>query len=90
MIFGFLLTKDIPALPETIRVLENYGFITIHTTLIDMPNVGGDHVILEGSPKDVADWLRPLDGFWVQKPGSAVAAQEFEVHHIAAVETEKA
>lgn len=79
MFLELLITPELKPVPETVRVVEDYGEIVI---IVEegRRSLVGDHAILEGAPEAFKAWLRPFSGFWV---GSGCPLmQQFHVAHI--------
>ncbi len=69
-----LLESKMNPIPETIKTLENWGYVGITS------GEEGDHVYLEGSQEEFKKWLKPFDGVWVGV--GTPQFQNFEVMHI--------
>jgi hypothetical protein len=81
MKFALLVTNEMKPVPETIKILVDWGFtgISIGETGV---YVGGDHMYVEGDEQDIINWLRPFDTVWRTKPGTPPVFQQFEAVHI--------
>lgn len=72
-----LVEAKMEPVPATITVKHDWDEITIHT---EGGAVRGKHMLVEGSEKDLSDWLRPFDGVWVGH--GAAQFQNFNLMHI--------
>lgn len=72
-----LQTKDIPELPKSLKICQNFGIISITT---DDGVVEGNHIVVEGELEDIKTWLYPVDGFWMSI--GSPTKQKFELVHI--------
>ncbi len=75
-----LVTKEMEPIPDKIKVLANWGWVTVVNKKNGEHLDGGNHQMLEGEPFDFAKWLVKLDGVWVGK-GSPML-QQFEIRHV--------
>lgn len=75
-----LLTTDMPGVPPEITVVSNWGQVTIIDHRTKMP-IMGTHIRVRGKDEDLMAWLGPLNGFWMQKPGTHPILQQFQVVH---------
>lgn len=76
-----LLEKKMKPVPLNIHITQ----IFTENLLIRQDNGQkgpiGDHVIVEGSPEAIRQWLLPYDGVWLSV-GDSLIQQQFEVAHI--------
>lgn len=77
MIFHLLLTSVVPPIPDNIKIIENWGEITLHT---GGGLVVGTHVMVECTSEAAIDWLGGLNGFWLGV--GAPINQQFEVSNV--------
>jgi len=67
--------------PETIKVLDNWGFVGV----VDSDGnslANGEHMHLEGSDAEFIRWLGEYEGVWRTKTGTPPMFQQFEVVHV--------
>jgi len=74
-----LLVEDkIRPIPEDVKVLFDWDTVSIITA--DKNGASGSHMMVEGTPESIKNWLRPFDGVWVGV--GAPQLQQFEIKHI--------
>lgn len=76
-----LATKNIYPIPSDIKILSNYGPISIIVGTNLQNQIRGDHLIIEGDPQSICDWLHPKGDIWIGK-GSPIL-QKFKLELIA-------
>jgi hypothetical protein len=67
--------------PESIMVLDNWGFVGV----VDSeggPLAHGEHMHLLGAPYDFIRWLGEYDAVWRTKSGTSPMFQQFEACHV--------
>jgi len=74
-----LLEDKLNPIPDTIKVLEDWGFVSVVNGW-GKPLVSGSHVYLEGTEEAFKEWLRPFDSVCVGQ-GSPML-QNFSIMHI--------
>ena len=72
-----LLESKMEPIPASVTVKHDWDEICIET---QNGHVLGKHVLVEGTEKDISDWLRPFDGVWVGH--GAAQFQQFNLMHI--------
>ena len=75
-----MLLEESQAVPDNIKVLENWGEVLVVDTEGKQLALG-DHVMLEASEHEVKAWGRELGYFWLGK--GAPQMQQFESVSIA-------
>lgn len=79
MQFHMLVENKMEPVPENIRILNNWGYVSICDA--DGATLAyGNHMHLSGNTDAIKAWLKSFDGVWVGK-GSPML-QRFEVMHI--------
>lgn len=74
-----LLTNDIAKTkPESCNIINDYGYLKVK--LNDGGEAFGLHCVVEDTTENIADWLRPFDGFLVGDGNPQL--EQFEIHHV--------
>ena len=61
-----LVRQNMKPIPDTIKIVQDYGLETIIPEGSDLTHrIVGRNLLLEGSPEAFVDWLKPFDGVWV-------------------------
>lgn len=78
-----LVEGKMEPIPEAIKVLEDWGDVTIRAEIGSPPQaafIEGRHVYVEGEEEAIKKWLLPFAGVWLGHGPPML--QQFEVAHI--------
>lgn len=79
MTIHLLVSKEMKPVPDNIKVVEDYGEVSITSDVHEMYHTG-DHMVVEGDEEAMRSWLGPFDGVWLGE-GPPIF-QQFKVMHV--------
>ena len=82
MTINLLVSHEMNPVPDDIKVIENYGKLTLFRDLNHPPEMyyTGEHMIVSGTEEAMKNWLRKFDGVWV---GNGIPMLEhFTIMHV--------
>ncbi len=74
-----LKTAAFEPVPDAIKQTNDWGKVTV--LLEDLTMVVGNHVELEGEEAEIAEYLAPHNGWWLDV-GAAPQLQTFELYRV--------
>ena len=77
MIARLLVESSMRPIPQTIKVLSDWGEVTVVSNKGELV-AQGEHLELSGEPEEFETWLEKTGSFWRTKPGTSPIMQQFE------------
>lgn len=79
MQLSMLITSEISFPKENVKILNNFGTITIINPETKQL-ITGNHLLIESDEETIINWLKPYDSIWIGE--GAPQLQQFSIMHI--------